>query len=52
MTRHMRSRLVVATVMAAGALALIPLSAEPAQGTWIDEITQLTQYHQRLAQFE
>lgn len=42
----------MATMVAGAGLALMPFSAEAAQGTWIEEITQLTQYHQRLAQFE
>lgn len=34
------------------ALVLMPLTVEAATGKWIDQITELTAYHQELAKFE
>lgn len=34
------------------ALVLMPLTVEAATGKWIDQITELTTYHQELAKFE
>lgn len=47
MVRHL---LLVATLL--GGLALVPLGVKADTDTWLDQIIDETQYHQRMAKFE